>query len=170
MKKVVSLGLTLVLMFMNVSPLFAAAAQPQMAQKQLQAAPNARPIEFAFVFDGPSDKNQEVLKVFQGTITKSLSPDYKAVFPKELIFTGDWSDQSAIKMSDKALSSRALMVISLGYMSSAYLTKKKNVNKYVVTIDEYGLRDMGSSAFFNPVKQSVNDFILFKNSINPIKQ
>jgi len=166
MKKVFSLGLTLLMMFMNTSPLFAATMQQMPGvQSKLQASPNARPIELAFVFDGPSDKNQEVLKVFQGTITKSLLPDYKAVFPKDLIFTGDWSDKSAIEMSDKALSSRALMVISLGYMSSAYLTKKKNINKYVVTIDEYGLRDMGSTAFFNPVKQSVNDFILFKKLV-----
>lgn len=134
-------------------------------QRALQAAPNARNIELAFVFDGPSDKNEEVLKTFQTTITRSLLPDYKAVFPKELIFTGDWTEQSAASASEKALKSRATMVISLGYMSSMYLSEKRNKNKFVVTIDEYGLRDFGSSAFFNPVKQSVNDFILFKKLV-----
>ena len=135
------------------------------ANANAKATQNARPIELAFVFDGPSDKNQGVLKVFQETITKSLLPEYKATFPKELIFNGDWSEEGAEKASDKALNSRAKMVISLGYMSSMYLQNKKNKNKFIFTIDEYGLRDLGSNAFFNPVKQYVNDFVLFKKLV-----
>ena len=135
------------------------------SDKNIKASPNARTLELSFIFDGPSDKNKEVLDVFQKTITKSLLPDYKAVFPQDLIFVGDWSEKGAISASDKALTSRAKMVISLGYMSSVYLAQKKNKNKFVVTIDEYGLRDMGTNAFFNPVKQYVNDFILFKKLV-----
>ncbi len=43
-------------------------------QKQVmpKPAPNARKIDIAFVFDGESDKNAEVLKTFQKTISKSL--------------------------------------------------------------------------------------------------
>ena len=89
----------------------------------------ARKIELAFVFDGPSDKNKEVLEVFQKTITKSLLPDYNASFPKDLIFTGNWTEASAKTASENALKSRAKMVISLGYMSSTYLDAKKNPNK-----------------------------------------
>lgn len=163
MKKIFSAMLTLLLFFSYTGAAYAIQEVP--AQKQLQAAPNARSIELAFVFDGPSDKNEEVLKTFQKTITKSLLPDYKAVFPNDLVYTGDWTEQSAAMESEKALKSRALMVISLGYMSSLYLTNKKNKNKFVITIDEYGLRDFGSSAFFNPVKQSVNDFIIFKKLV-----
>lgn len=163
MKKIFSAMLTLLLFFSYTGAAYAIQEVP--AQKQLQAAPNARSVELAFVFDGPSDKNEEVLKTFQKTITKSLLPDYKAVFPNDLVYTGDWTEQSAAMESEKALKSRALMVISLGYMSSLYLTNKKNKNKFVITIDEYGLRDFGSSAFFNPVKQSVNDFIIFKKLV-----
>lgn len=135
------------------------------AQKKLQASPNARSLDLAFVFDGPSDKNQEVLKVFQSTITKSLLPDYKAQFPSDLVFVGDWTEEGAEMVSDKAVSSKAQMVISLGYMSSAYLSKIKNKNKFIFTIDEYGLRDLGSAAFFNPLKQYIDDFILFKKLV-----
>ncbi len=134
------------------------------SQKQLQALPNAKSIELAFVFDGPSDKNAEVLQVFQKTITRSLLPDFKAVFPKDLVFTGDWTNAGAIKVSDKALSSRARMVISLGYMSSTYYAGKTNKNKYVVTIDQYGLRDFGDK-FFNPIQQTANDFVIFKKLV-----
>lgn len=154
------------LFLMNYSGLAALAInEAPAASKAVQAAPNARPIDLAFVFDGPSDKNQAVLKTFQTTISKSLLPDYKAQFPKELIFTGDWTEEGAAKASNKALASKGKMVISLGYMSSQYLANKKNTNKFVVTIDEYGLRDLGSDAFFSPLKQYVNDFILFKKLV-----
>lgn len=162
MKKILCAIFALTLLFSYSG---AAYAIQEIPQKALQAAPNAKTIELAFVFDGPSDKNETVLKTFQSTITKSLLPDFKASFPKDLIFTGDWSEQSATAASEKALKSRAFMVVSLGYMSSVYLSEKKNKNKYVVTIDEYGLRDFGSNAFFNPLKQSVNDFITFKKLV-----
>lgn len=164
MKRLISALLTLVLLCTFGGVSFAINEAPAAAQKALQAAPNARTIELAFVFDGPSDKNKEVLQVFQKTITRSLLPDYKASFPQDLIFTGDWSEKGAITVSDKALNSRAFMVISLGYMSSTYYADKKNKNKYVVTIDQYGLRDFGDK-FFNPVQQSVNDFVLFKKLV-----
>ena len=164
MKRLLCLGLSL-LCFVNFSGLAFAITESQGAQKTVAAAAHARPLDLAFVFDGPSDKNQSVLKVFQSTITRSLLPDYKAQFPQNLIFVGDWSEKGAIAASDRALASNAKMVISLGYMSSMYLTKKKNKNKFIFTIDEYGLRDLGSTAFFNPVKQYVNDFILFKKLV-----
>lgn len=145
----------------------AALAITEMPQKLPQASPNAKKIELAFVFDGPSDKNKEVLGTFQKVITRSLLPDYKASFPNDLIFTGDWSQKGAINASDKALASRARMVISLGYMSSQYYSNKKNKNKYVVTIDQYGLRDFGEG-FFNPIQQSVNDFVTFQKLVPTI--
>ncbi len=163
MKRIICALLTFVFMLSFSGVAFAIGENPA-ARKQLQAAPNAKTVELAFVFDGPSDKNAEVLKTFQTQITRSLLPEYKASFPQDLIFTGDWSEQGAVKASDKALASRAFMVISLGYMSSSYYVDKPNKNKYVVTIDQYGLRDFGDK-FFNPVQQSVNDFILFKKLV-----
>ncbi len=161
MKRFLCLLFTLLLMC-NYSGL--AFAIQEVGAKPQKAQTTAKNIELAFVFDGPSDKNEAVLKTFQKTIAKSLLPDFNAVFPENLVFTGDWTEQSAINASEKALKSRASMVISLGYMSSMYLAEKKR-SKFVVTIDEYGLRDFGSAAFFNPVKQSVNDFILFKKLV-----
>ena len=172
MKRVLSILLASVMIASYSGVSYCAAVNPNMPRPQqpnLQAAPNARTIEFAFVFDGPSDKNAEVLKTFQKTITLSLLPDYKAAFPKDLIFTGDWSKQGAINASNKALASRSTMVISLGYFSSDYYSTKKNKNKYVVTIDQYGLRDFGDK-FFNPLQQSVNDFVTFKNLVPDIKK
>ena len=160
----VLLSLLMIGMYSN-----AALAIVDVQSPKLQASPNAKTIELAFVFDGPSDKNASVLETFQKTITRSLLPDYKASFPKDLIFTGDWTEKGAVAASDKALASRAKMVISLGYMSSNYYSEKKNKTKYVVTIDQYGLRDFGDK-FFNPMQQTANDFVTFKTLVPNIKK
>lgn len=163
MKKIISALIALVISFTFSGATFAITESP-INKRPLQAAPNAKSVELAFVFDGPSDKNAEILKTFQATIAKSLLPDYKASFPDDLVFTGDWSETGAIKASNQALASRAFMVISLGFMSSTYYADKTNKNKYVITIDQYGLRDFGDK-FFNPVQQSVNDVILFQKLV-----
>ncbi len=145
-------------------------AQKTALTSQMQNAnKNAKPIELAFVFDGPSDKNAHVLETFQKVIERSLLPDYKAVFPKDLVYTGNWTQQGAKTASDKALASRARMVISLGYMSSVYYSEKKNKNKYVITIDQYGLRDFGDK-FFNPMQQMANDVVTFKKLVPDMKK
>lgn len=162
MKKLLSSILTLFMLLTYSGAVYAANPNPNMPrpkQPNLQAAPNAKTIELAFVFDGPSDKNAEVLGTFQKVITMSLLPDFKASFPKDLIFTGNWTEAGAKAVSDKALASRARMVVSLGFMSSDYYSNKPNKQKYVLTIDQYGLRDFES---FNPVQQNVDDFVTFQ--------
>ena len=164
MKKFLS-SLLLLMIFYMYSGVAVMAANPnpnmpKPKQPTFQAAPNAKKIDLAFVFDGPSDKNAEVLATFQKVITMSLLPDFKASFPKDLIFTGNWTEAGAKAVSDKAMASRARMIISLGFMSSDYYANKPNKQKYVVTIDQYGLRDFGDK-FFNPVQQNVDDFVTF---------
>lgn len=150
-------------------PAFAITTTSVTEARLQQAAVNAKPIDLAFVFDGPSDKNTQVLATFQKVITRSLLPDYRANFPKDLVFTGDWTEKGAKTVSDKALASRAKMVISLGYMSSNYYSGKPNKNKNVITIDQYGLRDFGTG-FFNPMQQTANDFVTFQKLVPNIKK
>ena len=165
MKKLISALLTVLIFFMYSGVAVAAGAVQAQAQKNaIHYAPNAKTIELAFVFDGPSDKNAEVLQLFQKTITRSLAPDFKASFPKDLVFTGNWTESGARAVSDKALNSRARMVISLGYMSSDYYNSKKNKNKFVMTIDQYGIRDFVNKTF-NPIAQNVIDLITFKKLV-----
>ena len=161
MKKIVSLLVAVMLLQWMALPVFSAAVTPVVKGSASQSLGT---IKFAFVFDGPNEKNKSVLETFKTTITRSLTPDYKPVFDDKLVFTGNWTQQSAIDASNKALASNAAMVVSLGYMSSNYLADKQNKGKFVTTIDQYGLRDLGPS-FFNPVQESVNDFILFKKLI-----
>ena len=175
MRKLLCTVMSLLMMLVYSGSAMAIQETPQQQQARLKQAKleqmmkNAKPIELAFVFDGPSDKNAEVLKTFQTTITRSLLPDYKPVFSKDLIFSGDWTQKGARAASDKALNSRARMIVSLGYMSSIYYSEKKDKKKYVITIDQYGLRDFGDK-FFNPMQQTANDFATFKVLVPSIKK
>jgi len=170
MRKFLSGFLAAFMLCMNFAPIATAAEAPaqkatavQTAAKPAAAAPakTGQSIKFAFVLDGPSDKNAELLKTFKEQISKSIQPEYNAVFPDNLIFTGDWSAEGVKAASEKALSSDCTTVISLGALSSKYLDEKKDKKKFVVTLEQYGLRDLGEG-FFSPIQQSLNDIIVFQ--------
>lgn len=167
MKKIFSVVLVLLMVSVFADSVFAiqevSAAKQQ--QKPVVYNKNARTIKYAFVFDGPSDKNEKVLNMFKTTIEKSTAPDFKAEFPAKLVFTGDWKPSSVQKISDKALDSDATMVVSLGYLSTKYYNSLPNKKKFVITIDQYGLRDFGEG-FFNPVSQSVKGVYAFQKLVN----
>lgn len=167
MKKLLTSVLICVLLY-NTTGLALAAPVIQAGAthiEQLVYKSHAQTINYAFVFDGPSQKNHVVMEEFKKTITKSTAPDYKAGFSDANVFVGDWTEKGAKTASEKALSSNATMVISLGYLSTKYFNEKENKNKFVVTIDQYGLRDLGDG-FFNPVQQSIKGVKLFKRLIN----
>lgn len=128
--------------------------------KVIQYKPNAQTMTYAFIFDGPNEKNEVLLKQFQKEIIKSTAPEYKAGFPRELVFTGNWTEQSVKNITNKALNSNAIVVVSLGYLSTKYLNEMPNKNKFVLTIDQYGLRDIGEG-FFNPIQQSASGIEIF---------
>lgn len=169
MKKLVTLLLICTLLC-NTTGLAIAApvvlgASASKTEKKIEYKKNARTISYAFVFDGPSKKNETVMKQFEKNIIRTTAPDYRASFSPFNVFVGDWTDHGAKTASEKALNSGATMVISLGYLSTKYLNEKPNKKKFVVTIDQYGLRDLGGD-FFNPVQQSVKGALLFKRLIN----
>jgi len=166
MKKLLCVLMCMVMLSMQTSAAFAIqdAAAAARAAKAPVYNQNARTISYAFVFDGPSDKNASFLEQFQKSITASTAPEYKATFPKNLVFTGDWTKKGAEAASKKALNSNATMVVSLGYLSSKYFNEMKSKNKFVVTIDQYGLKDLGEG-FFNPVRQSTKGIMLFKKLV-----
>lgn len=165
MKKLVGVALTFVMVFMNTGSVFAIQEAGVKPQKPVVYNKNARSIKYAFVFDGPSDKNAQVLNMFKSTITKSTAPDYKAEFPSNLVFTGNWTKDSVKAASDRAINSNATMVVSLGYLSTKYYNSLTDKKKFVITIDQYGLRDFGDG-FFNPVSQSVKGVYAFQKLVN----
>ncbi len=157
MKKITSLLLVLAMGLFNFAPALAAASTQV---KKAGSVKTTGEMKFAFVFDGPSDKNKQVLETFKTEIKKSLQGDLTAKFDDSLVFVGNWTKEGAAQASEKALNSSARMVISLGYMSSSYLERKQDKKKITVTMDEYGLKGMENS-IFNPVEQAFSDFALF---------
>lgn len=137
----------------------------QDAVKNLKYSPKASTISYAFIFDGPSDKNNEVLAQFQRAITITTAPDFKPVFNKNNVYVGDWSVKSVNALCEKAIKSNAQVIVSLGYLSTKYFNSQKDKRKTVITIDQYGLKDIGSGAF-NPVQQNVKSVKFFKNLLN----
>ncbi len=165
MKKILCLLLSIVMLVMQTGLALAIQEGPVSVLKEPTYNKDARTISYAFVFDGPSDKNRTFLEEFKKSIIQTTAPDFKAIFPKEYIFTGDWTKKGAQAASDKAMASKATMVVSLGYLSSKYFNEMKSKKKFVVTIDQYGLKDLGED-FFNPVRQSAKGILLFKKLVN----
>lgn len=110
-KKLVGFLLTLLMIFMNTGAVFAVQEAGVKPQKPIVYNKNARSIKYAFVFDGPSDKNDAVLKQFKSTITRSTAPDYKAEFPSNLVFVGNWTKEGVKNASDKAINSDRKSVV-----------------------------------------------------------
>lgn len=162
--KIMKKTIVILIISMFVFNSLAMAAPQSLSAKRdvtnIKYTKNAPTITYAFVFDGPSVKNETVMKQFKSAITASTAPEFRAVFPANRIYTGNWSEQSAKSASNNALHSDARVVISLGYLSTKYLNSLPNKKKTVITIDQYGLRDLGDG-FFNPVQQSVKSIALF---------
>ncbi len=163
MKKIVSMLLALLLISSTFSQ-FAYAIEDVKKAPAAKQAVNAPKVEIALVFDSDSEKSKEIVKTYKPIIEKSMLPDYQAVFADDLVFKGDWSEEGAEAAAEKALKSRAKMVVSFGYLASEYLSSKKNKTKNVVTVDQYAIRAL-SDKFFNPVQQSVNDFVVFQRLV-----
>ncbi len=167
MRKII-IYLVLFVMAFNSTLAFAQTVLGSVSEKDIKAlkyVPNAPVMTYAFVFDGPSDKNEVVLGHFQKAITKLTAPDFKPSFSKSNVFVGNWTEAGAKIASNKALNSNAKVIISLGYLSTKYLNTLTNKKKFIVTIDQYGLRDFGDG-FFNPIQQSAKSVMMFKRLFN----
>lgn len=166
MKKIVSIALSSMMLLSTSYPAIAATVKPvKNVQKSTVTKSNAT---IAFVIDGPSPANSYFLEKFKKSITASVSKDYNAVYPKNLEFTGDWTEAGAKKICDKALASNATIVVALGYLTSQYINKVNNRGKFIVPVDQYGLRDFGSE-FFSPISQTCQKLEQFKR-IAPFKK
>lgn len=173
MKRITALVLLLAMAISNINLAVLAAPQGQTLLSASKSKPvaynkNARTLVYAFVFDGPSDKNNQVMEQFKKAITVSTAPEYRASFPKENVFVGNWTETGAKQAASKAMKSNATMVVSLGWFVSNALNNTPNKNKFILTIDQYGLRDLGDN-FFNPVQQNIKGVNLFAK-VAPFKK
>lgn len=173
MKKIVSMLLVIAFLALNSGLAFAAStpdpvkvmAAAKMKSKPITYVKNAPVIKYAFIFDGKSEKNASVMEYFKQAIVKSTAPEFKAVFPQNLVYVADWTQAGIKNVSNKALNSDASVVVSLGYGSSEYLNSVKDKKKFVMTIDQYGLRTFSHDTF-NPASQIAKKVINFRKLTN----
>lgn len=163
MKKIITLILCGLFFFNTGIPVLAAANTK--AKKATVTKSTKTTAKIAFVIDGPSPANDYFLQNFKKSITKSVAQDYNAEYPKELTYTADWTEAGAKKICDKALNSNANIIVALGYLTSRYISKVNQKGKFVVTVDQYGLRDLGEG-FFSPVSQMCQKIEQFKRLTN----
>lgn len=158
MKKYILAFMLFIFFFGNVA--FSDSVQSPMmvqnasAKKQITYVKNAPEIKYAFIFDGPSEKNNQVLEYFKNAIVKSTAPDFKAVFPENLLFVSDWTEDGINKTVKKAMASNASVIVSMGFVSSECLEKidSDSTGKFIMKVDDYGLRTFGDKTF-NPASQ-----------------
>ena len=125
MKKFLSLMLCALILTMNSTAVLAASDLAALSKKkEIVYNKDAKTIKYAFVFDGPSDKNAVVLEQFKKAIVATTAPEFKASFDAKQVYVGDWTYDGAVKASDKALASDASMVVALGYATTKYLEKQ----------------------------------------------
>ena len=86
MKKITSLLLVLAMGLFNFAPALAATSTQA---KKASTVKTTSEMKFAFVFDGPSDKNKQVLETFKTEIKKSLQGDLVAKFDDSLVFVSE---------------------------------------------------------------------------------
>lgn len=160
MKKLFTILLCLLFSLNGTLPVFAA-QKSATTQKASVSKTTKTTAKIAFVIDGPSPANDYFLEKFKKSITQSVAKDYNAVYPKELQYTADWTEAGVKKICDKALASNADIIVALGYLASKYMSKVNKKGKFVVTVDQYGLRDFGDE-FFSPVSQTCQKVEQFK--------
>lgn len=163
MKKLITLLLCGIFLLNFSMPASAITNAPAKKSKSATAVKTTARI--GFIFDGPSPANDYFLEQFKKSISASVAQDYNAVYPKELVYTADWTEAGAKKASDKMLASNADIVVALGYLTSQYINKVNKKGKFVVTVDQYGLRDLGEG-FFSPVSQMCQKIEQFKRLTN----
>lgn len=164
MKRFVMALLTMLFMGSFVFSPVACAIQNTKSAPQAKTVKTTPSIEIAFVFDSNAEKTSQIVKEYRPIIAKSLLPEYKAVFADDLVFKGDWTKNGSIEAANKALKSRARMIVCFGYWSGEYLKNKQGKTKSVITVDQFAVRGF-SDKFFNPVQQSVNDLVVFQRLV-----
>ena len=90
MKKFISLFLCSLILLMNSTAALAVQDLAALSKKkEIVYNKNAKTIKYAFVFDGPSDKNTQVMEQFKKAIIATTAPEFKATFDSKQVYTGN---------------------------------------------------------------------------------
>jgi len=87
----------------------------------------------AILSDGDTEYSQALESAMKLEITQLLSGDFNVKFPKKLYRNGQWKYQTIAANVNQALkNSRSDMIITMGALSSHYISRKKRYSKPVI--------------------------------------
>ena len=90
------------------------------------------PIRFGIVLDGPSEKNAQLVEVFQTEISLVLEGEFEARFSPAKVVTADWTASGVRAVVERLLSDPEVdQVLALGLLSSSEVARRGPLAKPV---------------------------------------
>ena len=90
-------------------------------------------VRFGVVWDGPSERNQQLLQIFREEISLLLDTEYSALFPADKQLVADWTAAGVRRSLDQLLGDSGVdMVLTLGILTSAEAGRRNSLNKPVL--------------------------------------
>lgn len=95
--------------------------------------PQSQSVHIGFVLDGPWERNEGILSLFQSEIQSLLERDYRLDFNPDDIVISDWKRKNIRAEIEKMLSdSKIDIVVTLGAVGSDIVTHMNNLSKPVI--------------------------------------
>jgi len=126
------------------------------------------------VFDGPSERNKQVLSFFEEEITDVAKIEFDVRFPTNKILDANWTYSGVKAAVDQLLYDPGVdMVLALGVIGSSYVTSLTKLPKPVVApflldsevlilpINEEGASGVTNLNYISPPSRISNDLSLF---------
>lgn len=100
---------------------------------RVDAQPQQSTLRIGVVFDGPWEKNKELLDLLKREISEALEGQVKTLFSHGKILEGDWSFAGSVRLNSQLLSDREVdLVIGFGVFSSQDLCSRGSLSKPVI--------------------------------------
>jgi outer membrane protein len=97
------------------------------------AQPRQSTLRIGVVFDGPWEKNKELLDLLKKEISEALEGQVTVLFAAGKIVEGDWSYAGAVRLNSQLLADREVdLVIGFGVFTSQDLCSRKSLSKPVI--------------------------------------
>ncbi|HEY6951359.1 MAG TPA: TolC family protein [Bacteroidota bacterium] len=92
-----------------------------------------RTLRLGVVFDGPWERNKEILSLLNREITDALAGQGMVVVSDDKVLVGDWTIAGAARMNSQLLSDKGVdLVIGFGVFASQDLCKRAQLGKPVI--------------------------------------
>lgn len=90
-------------------------------------------LTIGIIIDGPWERNEEVLKLFEKEITDLLENEYEVLFPTSKKIVGNWTVASIRKGVDKLLQDGEVnLILALGITASDEVCQRETLEKPVI--------------------------------------